>query len=153
MANVDVERIRRELEVRLPLKARWLLHGVPLAFDFSRARSPLRPLGPSDVVGCDLEREWRTLWVFGEQDFADGGGACPYICVHGDNGRIYGLDVERSSDHMFLFNFNADGFVRTFTVLDGALRREEREGLTGTGSRSKSQGSTQLAFRRATGSA
>jgi hypothetical protein len=76
MANVDLERIRSELLARLPLRARWLPRGVPLAFDFSRARRSLRP----------VESRW---------------------------------------DPIFLFNSNADGFVRSFTVLDEALGREE----------------------------
>jgi hypothetical protein len=125
MAGVDLERCRSELETQLPLRVRWLLHrGEPLAFDFSRARKPLRRLEPSDIGG-DPEQDWSGLWLFGEYDYSDGGGASGYVGVHEGTGVIHGLDVERSSSPMFFYNSDAGAFVRTFAAFNEAFRRGE----------------------------
>ena len=53
----------------------------------------------------DLEPEWSALDLFGEEDYAEGGGASPFLGVHRSSGKIFGLDVERDSSEMFLLKF------------------------------------------------
>jgi hypothetical protein len=121
--EIDVERMRATLQKGLPVRARWLLHGEPLAFDFSCATRPLRHLAESELVVGSVRPEWAALLVFGESDFADRGGAQPLLCVAEDTGRVYGLDVERDGAPLYLFNSDVDRFVATFALFDGALRR------------------------------
>lgn len=120
---IDTEAVRHQVLASLPTDARWLLNGIPLAFSFARATARLEPLDPSEVTG-PLELEWRSLHLFGEQDYADGGGATPFIGVDVNSGKIIGLDLERDTAPLSLFNSNIDAFIRTFRLLDDAFRRE-----------------------------
>ena len=119
---IDPESARQEVARRLPAHVRWLIRGVPLDFDFSRSHAPLRPIAPTDLSGCGIEDEWTTLYLFGEEDYADGGGASPYLGVHRDTGSICGLDVEREESHVFILNSNVDRFIRSFQKIDEMLR-------------------------------
>jgi hypothetical protein len=65
------------------------------------------------------------LRIFGREDFAEGGGASPYLGVHLESGKVFGLDVERQRMQMFLLNSNVDRFIRTFLLLDQTLRLGE----------------------------
>jgi hypothetical protein len=119
---IDPESVRQEVVRRLPAHVRWLVRGVPWDFDFSRSRVPLRPIAPTDLNGCNIEDEWTTLYIFGQEDYADGGGASPYLGVHLDTGEICGLDVERDESQVFILNSNVDRFIRTFQKIDEMLR-------------------------------
>src|SRR5215471_15351631 len=121
----DIESIRLRIVTRLPVRARWLVNGTPLDFDFSRSQTPLRTITASDVVGGPVEGEWTSLRIFGEEDYAEGGGASPYLGVHSESGEIFGLDVEREMSQMFLLNSDIDRFIQTFLALDRVLRRGE----------------------------
>jgi hypothetical protein len=118
---IDPESARQEVARRLPARVRWLVRGVPLDFDFSRSRASLRPIAPTDLSGCDIEDEWTTLFLFGEEDYADGGGASSYLGVHRDTGEICGLDVEREESQVFILNSNVDRFIQTFQKIDEML--------------------------------
>jgi hypothetical protein len=118
----EIEPIRQQIVTRLPVRARWLINGTPLNFDFSRSQAPLRPIATGDVVGGPVEEKWTLLRIFGEEDYAEGGGASPYLGVHSESGEIFGLDVEREMSQMFLLNSNIDRFIETFLALDGMLR-------------------------------
>jgi hypothetical protein len=61
------------------------------------------------------------LLIFGEYDYAEGGGANPFLGVRRADGVVYGLDVERSKIPMFVLNSSLDAFVKTFDVLDRYL--------------------------------
>lgn len=117
---VDTEWVRHRVAESLPRAARWMIGGDALDFDFSRARAPLLALQASEV-DFDLDPAWAELLIFGRQRFADGGGAMPWLAVHGRTGEIGGLDVERSSPVLF-FNSDVDSFVRTFRLFDEAAR-------------------------------
>ncbi len=116
----DPESIRTQIVQRLPMRARWIICGTPLDFDFSRSRFPLRPIAPMDVNGR-IHEEWRVLYLFGESRYADGGGACPFLGVHRDSGGIFGLDLEREQSQVFLLNSGIERFVRSFHLVDELL--------------------------------
>lgn len=116
---VDLEQARRRIETELPRRVRWLIHDTPLDFDFSRAQHPLEPTSESDLQGT-MKEEWTTLYLFGEQDYARGGGAAPYLGIDAVTGAVRGLDVE--SSRLFLLNSDIGAFVETFQLFDQALR-------------------------------
>jgi hypothetical protein len=120
--KVDLEFVRAQIELHLPTHVRWLIKGTPLDFDFSRARAPLQPLDVVDL-NCDyVLEEWKVLFLFGEQDYAEGGGASPWLGVHRDSGEIHGLDVERDDESVIFFlNSNIETFIRTFRLFDKAI--------------------------------
>src|SRR5216117_2705717 len=113
--------VRSQIAAHLPARVRWLVNRSPLDFDFSRSQRPLQPLLASEVNG-DLEPEWSALDLFGEEDYAEGGGASPFLGVHRSSGQIFGLDVERESSQMFLLNSDDDRFIRTFLLFDEVVR-------------------------------
>jgi len=121
MTAADLEHARNRIAEELPRHVRWLLHGTPLDFDFSRSRSRLQPLSASEIHGA-MEPDWATLYPFGMQDYAEGGGASPFLGVDGISGEVRGLDVERDSSCLFLLNSNVEAFIETFTLFDRALR-------------------------------
>ncbi len=118
----DIESIRLQIMTRLPVRVRWLVSGTPLDFDFSRSQVPLASITTNDVVGGPVEGEWTSLRIFGEEDYAEGGGAAPYLGVHAESGEIFGLDVEREASQMFFLNSDVDRFIQTFLALDRVLR-------------------------------
>jgi len=119
---IDTEPIRSQILTRLSVRGRWLVNETPLDFDFSRSQSPLRPIMAVDVAGGAIEEHWRSLRIFGEEDYAEGGGSRPYLGIHLESGEIYGLDLERVKSQMFLLNSNIERFVETFLALDQVLR-------------------------------
>lgn len=120
--GIDTELTRHRIVLALPQRVRWMIHGTPLDFDFSRAQHPLREIEDRDLNGCDIPEEWTVLRLFGDEDYAEGGGASPFLGVHVETGEIYGLDVERDSAEMFLLNSNVETFIATFQLFDRALR-------------------------------
>lgn len=122
MIDVDLETVRSLIAQQLPHRVRWLVFDTPLDYDFARARAPLRPLQDKECLG-DLEDAWKQLYLFGEWDYSEGGGAHPFVGVHATTGIVYGLDVERASSQMFLINSTVDRFARTFLLFDAALRQ------------------------------
>lgn len=129
----DIESIRLQVRARLPVRARWLVNGTPLDFDFSRAQTPLRGITAEDIIGGMLEGERASLRIFGEDDYAEGGGAHSYLGVHLESGKVFGLDLERRCSPMFLLNSDIDRFIQTFLALDQALRLDnlDRQQIAG----------------------
>jgi hypothetical protein len=121
---IDPEAIRQAIIARLPMRVRWSLAGVPLATDFSRCQAPLRTIEPTDIVGRDTQGSWGDLFLFGDQDYADGGGARPFLAVHRHTGEIVGFDVERESSQIYLLNSTVDAFIQTFEQLNELFRSE-----------------------------
>jgi len=68
-----------------------------------------------------LPEDWRQMLVFGEEDFAHGGGASPLVSVHVATGEVFGIDVERERSAAFLLNSSIPAFIDTFLVFDDAL--------------------------------
>lgn len=104
----------------LPARARWVINGTPLDYDFTVASRGLREL-PNDTVGS-ADEDWFNLLIFGEYDYAEGGGAHPWLGIHQANGFVYGLDPKRAVP-MFLLNSSIERFIRTFRFLDESLSR------------------------------
>jgi hypothetical protein len=118
----NIESIRLQIMARLPVRVRWLVNGTPLDFDFSRSQAALRCITAGGIIGGTIEEEWRSLRMFGEDDYAEGGGAKTYLGVHIETGKVFGLDLERQSSQMFLLNSDVERFIQTFLALDQALR-------------------------------
>jgi hypothetical protein len=118
---IEIESIREQIVTRLPVRAQWLISGTSLDFDFSPSQGTLHPVTTTDVVGDTVEEQWTSLRIFGQQDYAEGGGASPYLTVDADTGEIFGLDVERTTSQLFLLNSNIDRFIQTFLALDRML--------------------------------
>jgi hypothetical protein len=111
--------------LKLPLRRRWTFDQTPLDWDFSLKRSPLRPLDAS-AFDFPFKAAWRALLVFGEYDYAEGGGANPFLGIRKTDGAVYGLDFERDRKQMFLLNSDLDAFVATFAALDAHLAKGRR---------------------------
>jgi hypothetical protein len=119
--TVDLNAIQAAIVAGLPITAKWTVGETSLDFDFSVAQDGLPPL-PDDALE-DGETAWLDLRVFGDFDVADGGGANPYVCIRQSDGAVYGLDLERDTEGMFLFNSSIDQFIETFVLLDQYLSK------------------------------
>jgi hypothetical protein len=108
------------------------LLGTTCDYDFARLLKPLRPAsiwwdGPPEeddedaADDEDSEGLASRLLVFGEQDFADGGGSHVLLALDATSGAIVGVDVEREPA-LLTFSSSAGRFVEMFAVLDEALR-------------------------------
>jgi hypothetical protein len=122
MPKVEIEVARAALAASLPVQARWLLGGSPLIFKFSRAHSPLGPAADELVDLPELPADPATLFIFGEQDYADGGRASPYLVIDGISGAVFALDIESAEHPLRFINSSTDQFIRSFAVLDAELR-------------------------------
>jgi hypothetical protein len=118
---LDLKAIQDALITRLPVRARWAIHGTPLDFDFSLARQPLHGLPDYAIESGDPE--WSELVAFGEYDYAEGGGANPWLCVRMRDGSVCGFDGE-SERPIFLLNSSVEQFIATFRLLDQYLGSE-----------------------------
>ena len=123
MGIAVIEELRAEVSERLPRRVRWLVDGARWDWDFSRARDALKPIAESEVAhGTPLRSDWLQLYVFGQEDYAEGGGARPFLTVHIETGMVHGLDVERDGEATFLLNSSVVHFIETFLVFDQVLR-------------------------------
>ena len=108
--------VETALASALPARSRWALGGAPLDFKFTVAQGLLSV--PDEVLQFD-DGAWSNLQVFGEYDYAEGGGAKALLCVQCD-GSVCGLDLERDVA-IFPLNSSVDRFVATFRMLDSYL--------------------------------
>jgi hypothetical protein len=120
--ELDRKAVETALASGLPAEARWMIGGTPLDFEFPVARLGLR--GLPDVAPEVGEALASHLLVFGEQDFAEGGGARPWLCVRKSDGWVYGFDPDREAP-AFLLNSSAERFIATFALLDAHLGKNE----------------------------
>jgi len=123
MSERNLEKVRHAITSRLPAEVRWVVDQTSLVYNFSRARKPLRPIQSNEIL-CRIEKKWLDLYLFGEEDFAEGGGARQFVGVDEKSGRILGLDVERDRAQLYLLNSDIECFIGTFLVFDEALRRK-----------------------------
>ena len=87
--------------------------------------SVLRPLDKA-AYDFPLKPAWLTLLMFGEYDYAEGGGAHPFVGIQRTEGAVFGLDFERDRQPKFLLNSCLDTFVDTFHALDEYLGKGRR---------------------------
>src|SRR5262245_40516622 len=113
--TLDLEALRLAIVARLPVRARWWVHDTPLDYDFRVARQGLDTLA-KDAVEFG-EEEWSDLLIFGEYDYAEGGGANPWLGIRKTDGAVFGLDPERENA-LFFLNTSIEDFFRTFTLLN-----------------------------------
>jgi hypothetical protein len=120
--TINADHVRR-LVGRLPRYRRWFLQETPLDYNFSVGRTRPRPLG-ADTFDIPLRPAWSELLIIGEYDYAEGGGANPFLGVRQADGLVWGLDVERGRTPMFILNSSLGAFIETFQVLDGYLAKK-----------------------------
>jgi hypothetical protein len=113
--TVDAATVQ-QLVHRLPTRRRWMLQETPLDYDFSAGVRGPKPLAQKSYE-FTLEPEWLQLLIFGEYDYAEGGGAHPFLGVRRTDGAVYGLDFERD-EPLFLLNSALEAFARTFERID-----------------------------------
>ena len=121
--TLDLTAVRDTIVQGLPLKARWVLHETPMDFDFSWGHGGLRHLERSWLTFEPTDASWFGLLLFGEYDYSEGGGARPFLCIRESDGAIYGLDVERDRDALFVLNSSIGRYVETFRYLHHYLSR------------------------------
>jgi hypothetical protein len=117
----DPAAILAKIDARLPRRARWLILDTPLDFDFSADRFRLQRVTDSDVIGGPVPDDWAGCGLIGSEDYAEGGGASPWIAIRERDGYVCGLDIERDGDKTFIYNSSLDRFVATFNLLDQHL--------------------------------
>jgi hypothetical protein len=122
----DPAAILATIDTRLPRRARWLIHGTPLDFDFSTDRYRLQRVNDCDVVGGPVPEEWSDCGLIGCENYAEGGGASPWIAVRERDGFVCGLDIERKGEKTFIYNSSLDRFIATFNLL-GQYLSDERD--------------------------
>ena len=123
--KIDLDKIAEKVVTELPLKTQWQINDVPLIFDFAWARNKLEPISRS-FLSCKIEEAWETLYVFGDQDYAESGGAKAAITVDSKTGTIFGFDLERTNDNIIFFiNSDIDKYIESFKLFDTVLRNNE----------------------------
>ncbi|MCA9074121.1 MAG: hypothetical protein KDA93_03740 [Planctomycetaceae bacterium] len=116
--SVDLKSIRKQIDSELPRSSRWWFDDTPLDWEFAPDRYSFLPGDELEMVGGDTREEWSELLIFGSFDYAEGGGAAPWIAVRTSDQAICGIDVERKSGSVLLFNSTLRQFVSTFSTLD-----------------------------------
>jgi hypothetical protein len=120
----DPAAILAMIDARLPRRARWLMRGEPLDFEFSTDRYRLQRVTDGDLVGGPVPEEWSDCGLIGSEDYSEGGGASPWIAIRERDGFVCGLDIERNGEKTFIYNSSLDRFIATFNLLDEHLRDE-----------------------------
>ena len=115
--DLDVRAMQSAILTGLPTHARWMVNGTPLDYDFSHARRGLHS-PPDDIV--EVNPEWREFLIFGKYDYAEGGGAAPWLCVRTNDSAVLGFDLERKNA-VFTLNSSLERFIRTFSFLNSYL--------------------------------
>lgn len=119
--GLDCKTTEAFLSSGLPSRARWMVEGEPLDFEFTVGRCGLYRL--SEGVVADTGTAACDLLVFGEQDYAEGGGSRSWLCVRERDGAVYGFDPELE-EPLVLLNSSVPRFVATFQTLDGYLSKD-----------------------------
>jgi hypothetical protein len=119
--NPDLNDLKAAIVAGLPPKARWLIRGTPLDFDFAMGHRHF--VETTSVVSPEWhEPDWNELRIFASLNYSEGGGASPWHCIHKSNGAIYGLDLERDGKNVFPISSSLDRYIRTYTFLDTYLK-------------------------------
>ena len=116
--DIDPRTIQSAIITKLPVHTRWMIHDTPLDYDFSPAHRGIR--APEFDVENGGTPDWFALLVFGKYDYAEGGGAAPWLCINKTDGSVVGLDFEAETA-IFRLNSSLERFIRTFSFLDSYL--------------------------------
>lgn len=114
---MDIGSVQPAITSRLPQRARWLIGGTPLDFSFYSAPRYLTAI-MATWEGWDAAfvEQVSDLIAFGERDYAEGGGATPWLVVRLSDGNVFALDAE-SDMPLRLLNSSLEAFVNTFCLL------------------------------------
>jgi hypothetical protein len=121
---MSAESIRSVIAYRLPRARRWLIGASPLDFSFYSGLWPAQP--PRSLIAVMAEWEAPLLKdasdfiVFGDYDYAEAGGAGPWLVVRRSDGKVFDVDLEREVS-AFLLNSSLRAFIDTFYLLDKYL--------------------------------
>ncbi|MFO0942507.1 MAG: hypothetical protein U0930_17355 [Pirellulales bacterium] len=121
---MNLKYVQKYIVSNLPVNSRWFIDGTTLDFDFSASRDELRPL-PEGRDQPDLDDPANDLLVIGLQDFSEGGGARPWLCLRKSDGWICGFDSDCEVNPIFNLNSSVQRFVETFRFLNQYLQRNE----------------------------
>jgi hypothetical protein len=119
---MNLEHFRTKVSKELPEKVRWVVERTPLEIDFTKSRSELSAVS-NDDGNYEAQEKWKDLYIFGEEDFSEGGGANPGICVNKHSGKIYGFDPERE-ECVYFINSDIESYIKTFLLFDDYLRHQ-----------------------------
>ncbi len=122
--EINPQHIQEYVVSNLPEEARWFIDGTTLDFNFSPSRSDLCPL-PDGPDPADQEDPANDLLIFGRQDFAEGGGAQPWLCLRTTDGWICGFDGDCDDEPIFILNSSIQRFVETFLFLSQYFQKKE----------------------------
>jgi hypothetical protein len=117
---MDAGSIQSAIASRLPQRARWLIRGTPLDFSFYSVPRNLTAMMAEWVWDATVVEHASGFIVFGERDYAEGGGASNWLVVRRSDGNVYGMDAEREVP-LFLLNSSLHAFINTFCFLDKYL--------------------------------
>lgn len=114
----------------LPQRARWLIRDVPLDFSFESEPRNLTTVLQELLMGGKQDdppivERVRDYVVFGEWDYAEGGGAHPLLLVRRSDAKVFGLEVENDAP-LFLMNSSLLAFINTFYLLDEYLGHNKK---------------------------
>ena len=117
---MDAASIQSTIASRLPQRARWLIGHTPL--DFSLYDVPRDLPAVTAELKCDLPdvEQVSDFIVFGMWNYAEGGGARPFLVVRQSDGKVFRVDVE-SDEELFLLNSSLQAFIDTFCLVDKYL--------------------------------
>lgn len=119
-ASYDLDAAKQAIVEGLPVRTCWIVGSQPLRYDFSQGRERLRPV-IEEVEERWILDAWRSLVIFGRSDYADGGGATPWLTLDRTTGAVMGLDLERDTKPVYLINSSLPQFVATFGYLNRFL--------------------------------
>jgi hypothetical protein len=115
--QANLKAIRAVIVAELPVRTRWYCGDTPVDYDFTIAHEGLYPL---NELAAGVDRP--DLVVFGLYDYAEGGGARPWLCIRKTDGAVLGFAEEDPWE--FDLNSTAERFIQTFLYLDGLLTKE-----------------------------
>lgn len=120
LASFDLDAAQQAILEGLPVRTCWLVGDQSLRYDFSQGRERLLPVS-EQVEERWLRDAWRPLLIFGSSDYANGGGATPWLTLDRTTGSVMGLDLERDANAVYLINSSLPQFVATFMYLERFL--------------------------------
>ena len=125
---IDLKQVKQVVRNELPPKARWVIAEMYADYDFGDEASSLQPVSEKDffLAGARMPEEWSKLRKFGELDFCEGGGAMPLLTIHEEDGRVYGLQVDREGDEVYLYNSSITHFANIFKLLHPYFSTERK---------------------------
>lgn len=121
---LDLVSIEKLIATRLPASARWPFEDWgDEEFNFFPKGMPGNRYLPT--AWFYKEFQVSDYFVFGDLDFADGGGACYWLCIDKQDESICAFDVSLDQGRM-TFNSSLAQFVQSFHVLDRYLCKGEQ---------------------------